>query len=81
MIEIIEILTEYVRQGLYRIITDKIKGADGDIPLYTLDKKIEDTISDGLQSVDNRTELSIDPNITQNILVAEKTISTDTDTC
>jgi flagellar biosynthesis protein FlhA len=36
-----EALTEYVRQALYRTITERIKGSQGDVPLFTLDRTLK----------------------------------------
>ena len=36
------VLTELVRQNLYRTITASIKSGQGDVPVYTLERKIEE---------------------------------------
>lgn len=61
-------LTEYVRQGLYRQITEKIKGSQGDIPLFTLDRAVEENIARGIVRADGHEQLSLDPKVTQTIL-------------
>ena len=63
-----EVLTELVRQSLYRTITEGIKSEKGDIPLFTLDRTIEEHISKGLVDTDRGQQVSVDPKITQNIL-------------
>lgn len=61
-------LTEYVRQALYRQITERIKGAQGDIPLFTLDRTVEENIARSIVRSDGHEQLSLDPKITQTIL-------------
>jgi flagellar biosynthesis protein FlhA len=43
-----EALTEFSRQALYRTITEKIKSDQGDIPLFTLDLNIEESIAQNI---------------------------------
>lgn len=61
-------LTEYVRQGLYRQITERIKSGQGDIPLFTLDRGVEEHIARGIVRGDGHEQLSLDPKVTQTIL-------------
>ena len=61
-------LTESVRKSLYRTITQQIKTDDGEVPLYTLDRGIEELIAKNLVQTDEGYQLSLDPKITQNIL-------------
>lgn len=61
-------LTEYVRQALYRQITERIKSPQGDIPLFTLDRAVEENIARGIVRSDGNEQLSLDPKITQTIL-------------
>ncbi|WXR61782.1 flagellar biosynthesis protein FlhA [Peptostreptococcaceae bacterium AGR-M142] len=62
-----DMLTEYVRQGLYRFITRQfIHGNKAKV--ITVDPNIEKIIMDSLQSTETGTYLSIDPEISQNIL-------------
>ena len=61
-------LTEYVRQALYRSITEKIKSSQGDIPLFTLDRAVEESIARSIVPGDGGHNLSLDPKITQSIL-------------
>ncbi len=63
-----DVLTEYVRQALYRQITEKIKGAQGDIPLFTLDRSVEESIARSIVRADGHEQLSLDPKVTQTIL-------------
>ncbi|MBP5297212.1 MAG: flagellar biosynthesis protein FlhA [Bacteriovoracaceae bacterium] len=61
-------LTELVRQALYRNITENVKNEKGDIPLYTLDRSIEEAIANNIVSTDQGNQLSLDPKITHQIL-------------
>ena len=61
-------LTEAVRKGLYRTITQQLKSEDGEISLYTLDRGIEELIAKNLIQTEEGHQLSLDPKITQNIL-------------
>ena len=61
-------LTEVVRQSLYRSITETIKSVNGDIPLFTLDRAIEESIAKSIIQTEQGQQLSLDPRTTQNIL-------------
>lgn len=63
-------LTEYVRQALYRQITERIKGAQGDIPLFTLDRSVEESIARSIVRSEGGDQLSLDPKVTQTILAS-----------
>ncbi|MDH5581862.1 MAG: flagellar biosynthesis protein FlhA, partial [Bdellovibrionales bacterium] len=65
-----DILTEHARQSLYRTITESIRSSEGDIPLFTLDRTIEENIAGNLIQTENGQQLSMDPKITQNILAS-----------
>ncbi len=65
-----ESLTEVVRQSLYRTITESIKSDQGDIPLFTLDRNIEESIAGNLIQTEQGQQLSLDPKITQTILAS-----------
>ena len=65
-----DMLTEVVRQSLYRTITESIKGGEGDIPLFTLDRAIEESIASNLVQTEQGQQLSLDPKITQTILAS-----------
>ncbi len=65
-----EALTEYSRQALYRTITDKIRSDAGDIPLFTLDRNIEESIAQNIIQTDQGHQLSLDPKVTQIILAS-----------
>jgi flagellar biosynthesis protein FlhA len=63
-------LTETARQSLFRTITESIKSENGDIPLFTLDRGIEESIAQNLIQTDSGQQLSLDPKITQTILAS-----------
>jgi flagellar biosynthesis protein FlhA len=65
-----EALTEYVRQALYRTITERIKGAQGDVPLFTLDRALEEAVARSIIHTDGGTQLNLDPKVTQTILAS-----------
>lgn len=65
-----EALTEFSRQALYRTITEKIKSDTGDIPLFTLDRNIEESIAQNIVHTDQGYQLSLDPKVTQVILAS-----------
>lgn len=70
-----EALTEFVRQSLYRTITERIKSAQGDVPLFMLDKTIEDVVSKNMLQTDHGMDVALEPRVLQNILASihEKT--------
>jgi flagellar biosynthesis protein FlhA len=63
-------LTEVARQSLFRTITEKIKSDQGDIPLFTLDRNIEESIAQNIIQTDQGQQLSLDPKVTQIILAS-----------
>lgn len=63
-------LTELVRQALSRVITENIKSDQGDVPLFTLDRTIEEAIANNLVQTEQGQQLSLDPKVTQNILAS-----------
>jgi flagellar biosynthesis protein FlhA len=65
-----EALTEHSRQSLFRTITEKIKSESGDIPLFTLDRNIEESIAQNIIQTDQGHQLSLDPKVTQIILAS-----------
>lgn len=63
-------LTERVRESLYRTITEKVKSDQGDIPLFTLDRGIEQSLAQNLIQTEQGQQLSLDPKLTQTILAS-----------
>ena len=65
-----DLLTENVRQSLYRTISEAIRSASNDIPIFTLDRKIEEQIAGNLIQTETGQQLSLDPRVTQSILAS-----------
>ena len=63
-------LTELVREALYRTITESIKSDQGDIPLFTLDRNIEEKISQNIIENEQGSHVSLEPKLTQGILAS-----------
>ncbi|MBI3556110.1 MAG: flagellar biosynthesis protein FlhA [Deltaproteobacteria bacterium] len=62
------ILTEYCRASLGRSITKKLLNPEGELPLLTLDRTIEEKIAQGVIQTDQGPQLSLDPNFVQNLV-------------
>ncbi|HXH75835.1 MAG TPA: flagellar biosynthesis protein FlhA [Bacteriovoracaceae bacterium] len=65
-----EALTEYVRQALYRTITTRIRSSQGDVPLFTLDRGLEEAVARSIIQSDSGSQLNLDPKVTQTILAS-----------
>jgi flagellar biosynthesis protein FlhA len=65
-----DVLTESVRQALYRTITERIKSDKGDVPLFTLDKGLEEFLLKNINQSEQGTILNIDAKSTQSILAS-----------
>lgn len=65
-----EVLTEFTRQSLYRTITERIKGTQGDVPLFTLDRNLEETVARSIINTDHGSQLNLDPKVTQTIIAS-----------
>lgn len=63
-------LTEMARESLYRTITEKVKSDQGDVPLFTLDRAIEESLAENIIQTERGQELSLDPKMTQMILAS-----------
>lgn len=63
-------LTEVARESLYRTITERVKSDTGDVPLFTLDRGIEESIAQNLIQTEQGQQLSLDPKLTQTILAS-----------
>ena len=61
-------LTEFARQALYRTISESVKNAEDEIPLFSLDRSLEELIVQNMVETESGQQLSLDPQITQNIL-------------
>lgn len=63
-----DLLTEYVRQSLARVICRDYVNNEGAINVFTLDPQLEQVISQSIQRTDSGTFLAIDPQVGQEIL-------------
>jgi len=62
------VLTEYVRMALARTITRDLIDSDGHLKLLTLDRRIEQTIADGIIRTEQGQKLSLDPEFVKNLM-------------
>lgn len=71
----IDQLTELVRQSLYRTITERLKSSQGDIPIFTLDRTVEDLFRNNLVQTESGTDVALEPKVIQSLTAAilEKT--------
>lgn len=63
-----DVLTEYVRQALARLISKQYQTSTGEIPVLTVDQKIEDIMSGSLQRTDFGSFVSLEPKIVNQLL-------------
>lgn len=66
----IDVLTEYVRQALARQITNQYAAGTGALKVLTVSGKVEKVIADSIQQTEQGNYLSLDPNVSQQILEA-----------
>lgn len=64
----VQLLTEYVRQGLARQITNMYQGSDGTLYVITLDPQLEDRLAQSLQETDQGNYLTLEPSQTKQLL-------------
>lgn len=62
------VLTEYVRVSLSRSITKKLLTPEGELPLLTLERQVEEQIAQGVIQTDQGPQLSLDPAFVQNLI-------------
>ncbi len=65
-----EVLTESVRKALARGITKKYTNDDGQIPVISLDRRVEEMISNSLLQTEQGVQLVLDPQYAQQVLNA-----------
>jgi flagellar biosynthesis protein FlhA len=65
-----EELTEKVRSALKRTITERIKSEEGDIPLFTLERELEEKLLKSISGNDQAETLNLDAETTQSILTS-----------
>jgi flagellar biosynthesis protein FlhA len=63
-----ETLTEFVRQALGRNIIEQYKHGDDTLYLLSMDRNVEEIISDGVQNSGQESFLAIEPGTAQNII-------------
>tara|TARA_B100000315_G_scaffold176385_1_gene164871 strand:- start:1424 stop:3487 length:2064 start_codon:yes stop_codon:yes gene_type:complete len=63
-----ELLTEYVRQALARPISNQYQTAKGEIPVLTVDQKVEDILTSSIQRTEFGSYVSIEPDMATNLL-------------
>jgi flagellar biosynthesis protein FlhA len=63
-----EMLTELVRQTLGRYIVEQFKRDDDTLCLLSLDRSVEEAVSDGMQAGEQGSYLAIEPSTAQQIL-------------
>jgi type III secretion protein V len=66
-------LTEYVRMNLKRYIAYKFSNGQPTLPVYLLDPAIEQAIQNGIRQSASGSYLSLDPQVSQQILEAFRT--------
>ncbi len=67
-------LTEYVRMNLKRYIAYKFSNGQQTLPVYLLDPAIEQPIQNGIRQTASGSNLSLDPQISQQILQAFRNV-------
>ncbi|MHB9130828.1 MAG: flagellar biosynthesis protein FlhA [Armatimonadota bacterium] len=68
----IDQLTEYVRQGLARTITNQHRSTDGTLDVFTLDPELEEKLIDNLRMTQFGMQIVLDPESAQRTLVNVK---------
>ncbi len=68
----VDILTEYVRQALFRTITNLFVAEDGKLHVVTLSPQLEDAISNAIQRTEHGAFLSLDPQTANRIISKTK---------
>jgi flagellar biosynthesis protein FlhA len=76
------VLTEYVRQALSRSITKQYLSSEGDLPVLTLDHKIDELVFNNIQKTEEGTYLALEPKTAQQLInrinqSLERTITTN----
>jgi flagellar biosynthesis protein FlhA len=64
----LDLLTEYVRQALARTISKMHLAHDGTLPVITLDHSIETAMAEAMQSTQQGTLFTVDPDVAQKIV-------------
>ena len=64
----IDLLTEYVRQGLSRQITNQFVDDNNKLSVITLDPQLEENLGQNIEQSDQGNYLALDPQIAQNLI-------------
>ena len=64
----IDILTEYVRQAMFRTITKLFVSEDNTLRIATISPQIEDTLSNSIQRTEHGAFLSVDPQTANQVI-------------
>ncbi len=73
----VDVLTEYVRQGLKRQITRQYSGEENRIRVITLDPAIEESLRDSVQQSDFGSYLAVEPEFAQHMMEKITLVSED----
>ena len=63
-----DLLTEYVRNALARSITRRFQNKDESISVLTLDKGVEDIITEAVQNAETSSSLALEPTMAEKLL-------------
>ncbi len=67
-----DLLTEYVRQKLARMILSDYVQPDGMLQIISVDQKVEDMLSNGIQHTDHGSYLSVEPGVIEAVLASTR---------
>ncbi len=62
------VLTEYARAALGRAITKKLLNPEGELPLITLERGVEEQIAQSIIQTDQGSQLTLDPTFVQKLI-------------
>ncbi|MDY0164026.1 flagellar biosynthesis protein FlhA [Desulfobotulus sp.] len=65
-----DLLTEYVRQKLSRSILAGHMGPGGNLPVLTLDRKVEESLTKSIQNTEHGAYLAVDPRMAEQLMDA-----------
>jgi flagellar biosynthesis protein FlhA len=65
-----DLLTEYVRQKLSRSILAGHMGPGGNLPVLTLDRKVEESLTKSIQNTEHGAYLAVDPRMAEQLMAA-----------
>ena len=65
-----DVLTEFVRQNMGRVIVDQFTGEDDLLSIITLDRQVEEVVAEAVQVTEQGSYLAIEPEVAQQLLAA-----------